>query len=98
MTLDARRLSFAEVAERPLSASGLLVHFLTIDLITLLGQPLHQGVGMFSDLVELPWPVDDIKERPEIMTIVIRILRYCEPLRASSHGFYLRMHSYERLA
>lgn len=31
---------------------------------------------MVPDLVELPRPVDDIEERPEIVAIVIRILQH----------------------
>lgn len=35
---------------------------------------------MVSDLVKLPRPVDNVEERSEIMTIVIRILQHRKPL------------------
>jgi len=59
---------------------------------------------MVSDLVKLPRPVDNVEERSEIMTIVIRILQHRKPLirpRApcpeSSRIENLHMHSCEYL-
>ena len=87
VALDQRRPKLPKVSGRtPLGPRVplllLLVHFLTIGLLPSLRQPLHQSVGMVSDLVKLPRPVNDIQERPEIMTIVIWVLEYCKPLES----------------
>lgn len=30
---------------------------------------------MVFDLIELPWPINNVEERPEIVTVVVRILQ-----------------------